>query len=258
MFHIAYKPAVLQPPKNPQEAVASRRNPCYGFGAIVDLQENIGLIAVLRGAQDAVLNTIDPDRGTKSKPIKSDLYIKQKFFHASVFAMPPLLVKEDFLTLYGNKNGLLNRKAMDEMCTVLQTHIDTQKPYLEPVRCELMPDGTVLARFAYCTTSKDDSPLLTLSQQLDPNKQFAQWDATNRLRYTTVAVAICTIDKDKLSETSLESIHSHLQQYSEKLKQLGNIDIEHFSLMNFYDKRTWSLKHITQYADVSAKQICKV
>lgn len=258
MFHMAYKPAVLQPPKNPQEAIQSRRNPCHGFAIVVDLHEHAELLAFLRGLQDVVLNRIDPDRGSKGKPIKSDLYIKQKFFHACVFGMPPLLAKKDFLILYGSNNGLLNHKAMDDMCAVLQNHLDTQKPHLEPVRCELMPDGTVLARFSYCTASKDDSPLLTLSQELDPNKQFTQWDSTNRLRYTTSAVVICVIDKDRLSEVTVQSIQSDLQQSTEQLKKVGNIDIEHIGLLNHYDKRTLSLKHTSQYADVGAKHICKL
>jgi len=172
--------------------------------------------------------------------------------------MPPLLEEKQFVEVYANEKGLLNRDAMDKMCSTMQNHLEEQKPFLEPVKCELMNnDGTILARFVYKTAIKDDAPLLTLASKLDPEKKFAQWDASNRLRYSTVTVAICVVDKDKMSE-KLEALQHQLDLASEKLKKLGNIDITQFQLISSYNKRTLSLKHISMYANIDRNNICKI
>lgn len=248
----------LLPPRNPKEAVESRRNPCYGFTIIADIQEHKELTSILTETRDQILKIIDPDREKKQRPIRSPLYIKQKFFHASIFGMPPLLEEKQFIEVFANEKGLLNRDAMNKMCSTLHTHLKEQKPSLEPVKCELMDnDGTILARFAYKTLSKDEAPLLTLASQLDPEKQFSKWDPNNRLRYTTVAVVICVVDKDKISE-KLAILQHQLDQASEKLKRLGAIDITQFQLINSYNKRTLSLKHISMYANIDLNNICKI
>jgi len=61
----------LVPPKNPKEAVESRRNPCYGFTIIADIQEHKELASILAGARDEILKIVDPDRASKQRPIRS-------------------------------------------------------------------------------------------------------------------------------------------------------------------------------------------
>ena len=97
----------LLPPKNPEEAIKSRRNSCYGFVFIADIQEHTKLVSFLKNTRDALLKIVDPDReeklaDPKRHPVRSPLYIKQSFFHASVFGMPPLVHKDDFVRLYAN------------------------------------------------------------------------------------------------------------------------------------------------------------
>ncbi len=247
----------MQPPKNPKEAIISRRNPCYGFAVLADIQENKRLMSILIETRDAILAIVDPDRALKKSPIKSPLYIKQKFFHASVFCMPPLLDQVEFINLYANKNGLLNQQTMDNLCDVLQAHLEEEKPSLTPIKFEIMSDGTILARFSYNTKSQDDAPLLTLASTLDPDKKFSQWDPTNRLRYSTVAVVLCVIDTDTLSD-KLTKLQEQLEIASQKLMDLGNIQIDPFHLISGYNKRTFSLKHFSMYAAIHSDHILKI
>src|SRR5579872_568327 len=241
----------LTAPKNPEEAIASRRNPCYGFAILADIQEQKELISILTETRDKILEIIDPDRATKKRPIRSPLYIKQKFFHAAVFGMPPLLEEKQFIEIFANENGLLNNNAMDKMCDVLSSHLQEEKPFLEPVKCEMMNnDGTILARFAYKTLKQDDAPLLALARQLDPEKKFSTWDPANQLRYMTVAVVICVIDYHKMTH-HMNTIQKQLEISSVQLKKLGNIDVNHFQFINRHDKRTLSLKHTSMYASVN-------
>ena len=239
----------MQPPKTPKEAIESRRNLCYGFGVLADLEENEHLMALLSKTRDAILNIIDPERAAKARPVKSPLYIKQKFFHAAVFGMPPLLEKNDFVRIYANEFGLLSRQAMDDMCDHLKTHLNEEEPSLTPVGFEMMKDGTILARFSYNTKSADNAPLMTLANQLDPNQKFAKWDSSNKLRNTTVAVAICVIDKDNLAD-KLSDVQELLTAASEELIRLGNMEINRFHFISDYDKRTLSLKNFSERAIV--------
>jgi hypothetical protein len=248
---------ILTPPKNSKESVESRRNPCYGFTIVVDIQENKELTMILTKTRDEILKIIDPERTRKQHPIHSPLYIKQKFFHASVFGMAPLLEEKQFVTVYAHEKGLLNPKIMDNMCTILHTHLKEERPSLEPIQCELMSDGTILARFAYKTESKDETPLLTLSSQLDPEKQFFKWDSSNRLRDKTVTIVLCVIDKDTLGK-KLKALQWQLDLTSEELKKLNNIEISQFQLISSYNKRTLSLKHISMYANIDQNKICKI
>jgi hypothetical protein len=248
----------LAQPNNPKEAIESRRNPCYGFAVVVDIQEHTKLLSILTEARNEILKIVDPDRAQKKHPIHSPLYIKQSFFHASVFGMTPLLEKEQYVNIYANENGLLDREVMDTMCDTLHTHLKQQKPSLEPDKCELInKDGTILARFTYKTEAKDDAPLFTLANQLDPEAKFSKWQANNKLRNTTVTVAICVIDKDKMSE-KLETLQHLLDHTTAELKKLDPIDITHFHLISSYDKRTLSLKHISMYANVGRDNVCKI
>jgi hypothetical protein len=247
----------LAPPVNSKAAIESRRNPCYGFAIIADVQEHKKLATMLAEARDEILKIIDPDRVTKQHPIRSPLYIKQKFFHAAVFGMQPVLESNQFVEVYGNDKGLLNRHVMDRMCDILHSHLQEQKPYLVPVKFELMNDGTILARFSYQTTTEDDAPLLTLTSQLDPEKKFSKWDPSNKLRFTTVAVAICVIDKDKMHD-ELDAIQEQLELASLKMKELGNLNVTQFQMISSYDKRTLSLKHISMYANVTTDHINRV
>ena len=97
-----------------------------------------------------------------------------------------------------------------------------------------------------------------MTQQLDPEKKFSKWDSSNRLRYTTVAVAICVLDKNKMTAQALESIQQQLDLSSQKLQDLGRIDITHFQIISSYDKRTLSLKHISLYASVGVNEVRSV
>lgn len=251
-------PKTLKPPATPKEAIESRRNPCYGFTILADLQEHQALIKILARTRDAILKIIDPDRESKKAPIRSPLYIKQKFFHASVFGIPPLSEKKQYTQIYTSEKGALNPVVMDAMCETLQSHLNKQKPYLRPMRCELMEkDGTILARFEYKTELADDAPLRSLASQLDPDQQFSQWDTSNHLRNTTVAVAICVIDKEKMP-AKLEAIQLQLHLASEQLKALGDISIQQFQFISSYDKRTLSLKHISMYACIEPSSISKI
>jgi hypothetical protein len=245
---------LLAPPRTPAEAVLSRRNPCYGFTLLADIQEQSPIKQLLEKARDQVLEIVDPERPLKQRPIRSPLYIKQKFFHAAVFGMQPLLDAEQFIEIYAN--DLLNQATMEEICDVAQTHLRKQKPFLMPVKFEMMNnDGTILARFAYKTSeTKDEAPLLSLTSQLDPNKKFAKWDSSNQLRYTTVTAAICVIDKDKMPE-KLESIQKLLATLSEELINLGRIEVTQFRLIHAYNKRTLSLKHTSTYATITEEKI---
>jgi hypothetical protein len=107
---------VLKPPQNPTEAINGRRNHCYGFTIVTSFEENPALTTLLRKTRDKILDIIDPDRHTKSRPIRSPQYIKQKFFHASVFGSQILLDRQEFIEIYANKDGLLNKDVMDSMC----------------------------------------------------------------------------------------------------------------------------------------------
>ena len=129
--------------------------------------------------------------------------------------MPPLLDKEEFIEVYANESGLLNRAAMDDMCDHLKTHLNQEEPSLTPVGFEMMKDGTILARFTYNTASEDSTPLMTLSNTLDPNQKFAKWDSSNKLRNTTVTVAICVIDKDKLTDklSDIQELYHEISFY---------------------------------------------
>ncbi len=127
-----------------------------------------------------------------------------------------------------------------------------------PLSCELIDhDGTILVRFKYDTATKEEAPLLALSRMLDPKQQFSRWDANNPSRHTTVTVALCVIDKDKLKE-KLDAIRNQLRMLFEKLQKLGNINISQFQFINHYNKRTLSLKHTSLYANVSQKHIHKI
>lgn len=248
----------LTPPSNSEEAIKSRRNPCYGFAIIANIQEHKELMSVLVDTRDEILKIIDPDRATKQHPIRSPLYIKQKFFHAAVFGMQPLLEEHQYIEIYANKNGLLNREVMDKMCDLLQAHLNEKKPYLEPVKCELMNhDGTILARFAYKTSDMDDTPLLTLASELDPEKNFSAWDMSNRLRYMTLTVAICVVDTDKITD-KLDAIKKQIEISTQKLQELGRIEVDQFQFINSYNKRTLSLKHISMYASIVPNFINRV
>ncbi len=246
----------LLSPQSPKEAIESRRNPCYGFTIVADIQEHKELLSLLKETRDEILNIIDPNRAEKQRPIKSPLYIKQKFFHATVFGMTPLLDQKQFIEIYTHEQGILNHDAMDKMCSTLQTHLDEQKPYLEPLKCELINnDGTILAKFTYKTESNDKAPLLTLANQLDPDKKFSKWDANNPSRYANVAVVICVIDKDKMNE-KLEAIQHQIDLATIKLKKLGKMDITQLHFIKSYDKRTLSLKHISIYANINRNNVC--
>ncbi len=252
---------LLAPPKNSKEAIESRRNPCYGFAVLADIQDagKEPLISLLTEIRNAVVKIVDPNRTADQHCVRSPQYIKQKFFHAAVFGMQPLLDKDPYVSLYANKHGLLNSERMKKMCEILHVHLVEQEPCLEPVKCELMSDGTILARFAYKTKNKQDgAPLLSLVTQLDPEKQFSKWDSNNQARYTTVAIAICVIDKDNMSAEKLAAIQIQLDLSSQSLEKLGALSMNQFYMVNAYDKRTLSLKHMTMYASVTAENANKV
>ncbi len=252
-----YQPRMLTAPATPKEAIASRRNPCYGFCIIADIQSNEPLLALLAKTRDVILNSLYPERTSQKSPIRSSHFIKQTFFHATVGGMTPVLKKEDFFEIYANEQGLLTHDRMDTLCEVLKRHAQ-QKPYLSPMQCELMPDGTILARFAYKTQVEDATPLLTLATQLDPAKKFVAWDAANLARYKTVAIALSVIDKDILNDITQESIKTQLASASRKMQELGSFPITQFQLINYFDKRTLSLKHIEMYASVGEEHINRV
>ena len=122
----------------------------------------------------------------------------------------------------------------------------------------MMPnDGTILARFTYETSGEEDAPLLALARFLDPGKKFAQWDASNRLRYTTVTIAICVIDTEQMKE-KMPMIQAILDETSKKLMALEEIIIHKFHFINEYHKRTFSLKHVSMCAEIGADYICKI
>lgn len=246
----------LAPPSKPKEAIESRRNPCYGFTVVADIQEQKNLVRLLEKTRDHVLLIIDPDRAIKQHPIHSPLYIKQKFFHAAVFGMQPLLDREQFISICNDENNLLSEHNIIKMVDTLHEHLQNKMPYLEPVGFEIMNDGTILARFLCKTVDDNDSPLLTLASLLDPEKKFSKWDSSNRLRYTTVTVALCVIDKEKIND-KLSLIQQQLEQASVKLQRLNNADINQFHVINF-DKRTLSMKHISLYATITKESINSV
>jgi len=171
--------------------------------------------------------------------------------------MTPLLEKKEFIEIYAHEHGLLNSEAMDQMCATLQRYLQEQKPFLHPIKCELMPkDGTILVRFAYKTETSDETPLLTLAQQLDPEKKFSAWDASNPLRYKTVTVALCVVDINEMSKEKLVLIQAVLDRASDKLSAFQDFPIEQFQFISEYDKRTWSLNHISMYAAITPDMIC--
>ena len=45
----------LTTPSNPEEAIQSRRNPCYGFAIIADIEEQKDLISLLVETRDEIL-----------------------------------------------------------------------------------------------------------------------------------------------------------------------------------------------------------
>ncbi len=207
-------------------------------------------MSLLIETRDAILKIVDPDRDNKAHPIRSPLYIKQKFFHAAVFGVPPLVDRSEFLEAYKGEESTFNSETKNRMCDTLQKHLDDEKPFLLPLKCEIMPDGTILARFAYKTVAEDDeTAVLTLGKKLDPNGQFSRWDSSNLQRYRTVAAAICVIDKDKLSE-QMPEIQKLLEEATAALIALGKVRLTNFIVIDDYDKRTISPKHMSVYRTI--------
>lgn len=234
----------LMPPGTPSEAIASRRNPCYGFCVLVNIEEHEGLIAMLRGTLCNILGIIDPERDSKPRPVKSPLYIKQKFFHAAIFGMAPLLVEDEYKEHYTSPQGLVSPRVISNMCRVLQGYLSKQKPYLVPVGYEIMRDGTILARFLYKTSSEEDEkPLMTLTDLLDLEENFPRWDPENEARNKTVTVAVCVIDTHALCD-HLPAINEILRKATIRLKTLAKVDISMLDFIEHYNKRTLSIKHI--------------
>lgn len=245
----------LSPPRNSHEAIESRRNPCHGFAVIIDMQEYAAQATLFQETLNDILKIVDPDRDKKIHPIRSHEYIKQKYFHASVFGPTPWLDKSDFLGLFGRILGLLNKQTMDKICENLHMHLNEQQPSLEPARFEIMDDGTILARYEYRTKDKDKLPLQTLANQLDPEKKFGQWDG-NPKRYQTITVALGVIDKDKMPD-KIKSIQHILNKATQKLVELGNTNIEQFHFFH-YEKRTLSLRHTQSAAVISHDNVFRV
>lgn len=240
----------LTPPANPKEAIQSRRNPCYGFAVVTNLQDHYALAALLAETRDNILQVIDPDRANKTKPIKDPRYIKQKTFHAAVFGVTPLLDREQFVQAYQGDDSAFNSEVNNRINRVIQEHLDEDKPYLEPLKCEIMGDGTILARFAYKTTNSDDeTAVLTLGKKLDPEGKFARWDTGNLQRYKTVAVAICVIDTEQLAE-KMPQIRGLLENSTTALQVLGRINITKFMVIEDYDKRTLSPNHVIKFREI--------
>lgn len=246
----------LKPPSTPAEAIIGRREKSFAFGINIYLQEHTKLMAFLTKTRDAILEIVDPGRAEKQKPIRDPNCIKVKRFHAAVFGTEPLLDVKEFADNYAHENGPLNDKALDAMCDVLKEHLASKKPSLAPLGCELMnKDGTILARFSY-QSDGDNKALSTLRQELDPEQKLSTWDANNPARKTTVTVVLCVLNTEQMPD-KLTAINELIEKSSEDLKNIGTIQINQFQLINAYDKRTLSLKHIAIYADVTAKEIIK-
>lgn len=240
----------LTAPKTAQEAIQSRRNPCYGIAIVSNLQEYPALASLLTEMRDVILQIIDPDRKNKVRPIKDPRYIKQKTFHAAVFGITPLLDRSEFVQTYTGENSAFNADINNRINQILQKHLDEDRPYLEPLKCEIMPDGTILARFAYKTiNAEDETAVLTLGKQLDPEGKFARWDMGNTQRYKTVAVAICVIDPEQLAD-KMPQIHSSIEKLTTSLQALGKININRFTVIEDYDKRTLSPKHVIKFREI--------
>ncbi|MDO8954284.1 MAG: hypothetical protein Q7V63_05485 [Gammaproteobacteria bacterium] len=239
--------SVLQAPKTPAEAIKSRRQPCYGFSVIINLSTNTELIRSLETTRDHIIAIIDPDRASKPHPVRSESYIKQKAFHAAIFGIPPLTDKEEFLESR-KTDGRLFSEISARINESLPAHLREDKPFLKPMQFELRPDGSLGARFQYETRSAGAGegipPLRSLKTRWDPENKLASWDTTNPLRDSTVFVVLCVIDTALIPADKLTQIYCLLESATAELLKLGQHAITQFQLIEAFDKRTLSDRHV--------------
>lgn len=263
---IKREPELLQPPKTPAEAIQSRRNPCYGFCIVVDARAtpnpaelasfDTELLDTFKTTQQKILDVVAPTR-FRDRPNRSSQYIKQRFFHGAVAGMRPLMDQEHFVRLYLADDKPVSESELIHMSEKLQIYLREMKPTLKPVGFEIMPtDGTVVLRLKYQTATDDPKPLFNLVETLDPDSHFPKWDASNVLRNTTIAVAICVIDLGSLSTTQLESIRAMLNEASRYVvENFSTLHLNGFWQISSFDKRTLSPFHIKMHSHISESNI---
>lgn len=256
-----HEPAFLQPPKTPAEAIQSRRNPCYGFCIVIDARTSPNpaelssfdteVLEVLKTIQKKIVDVVvAPQRFLEP-------YIKQRFFHGAVAGMRPVLDQEAFVSLYLADDKPVSESALQSMSEKLKVYLRDMRPTLTPVGFEIMPtDGTVVMRLKCQTATNDPKPLFTLSETLDPAGHFPKWDASNVLRNTTIAVAICVIDLTPLSTTQLSSIHAMLDEASRCfVDKFSTLHVNGFWQISLFDKRTLSPFHIKVHSHITEHAI---
>lgn len=258
----------LQPPTTPAEAIQSRRNPCYGFCVVVDARTtsnpaelasfDSNILDVFKAVQNKILDTVAPER-FRDRPNRSSQYIKQRFFHGSVAGVRPLLDQEAFARLYLGDDQPVSDAALQSMSETLQMMLRDTRPTLSPVGFEIIPtDGTVVMRLRYQTAIDDPKPLFTLAQTLDPSGHFLKWDATNVMRNTTIAVAICVIDLRSLSVEQMDCIRATLDEATRYcVDNFSTLPINGFWQISSFDKRTLSPFHIKMHSHITEHGIVR-
>ena len=240
-------------PNNPREAVESRKNEWYGFAVVVDARSKPDS-AELASFDEEFLSLFKKIQGGILASLNPRDYAKQEFFHGSIFGMTPLKEKLEYLALYADSEGILNSDRLETMAARFQTYLNVSKPALSPAKCELLEDGSVVARFNY-VVSDDEKPLLTLAERIDPEMLFPKWGPTNTLHNTTVAVVIAVIDLNKTSELQENRIRKVLDEVNVYFKTTAHIEINGFWLISFYEQRTLSINAIEVFSHIGHDKI---
>ncbi len=239
-------PQTMMAPTNPQEAIKSRRDSCYGLAVVAYMEQFPDSNQFLAEIRDDINGIVD-------LATKSSQYSKVKSLHAAVAGSAPYITLEDYTAseFYKNKerrDEFGDKEFLCHMEQELQEYLRTEQPILMPVSLEFKngpgEDGTVLARYKWVPKTPDERPLVSLKQRLDPQTIVPAWDPNNRLRETTVAVSLCVADvrDEPLKAKKIKEI---LAAKSECFRQKGELSINKFTIVE-YDKRTLTQKRHTQ------------
>lgn len=237
----------INSPKTPSESIMSRRKNCFGPALVVDIQSFPQVHDLCQRTLKSIISIIDPEREKSPFPRKSPKYIKQKYFHASVFSMTPFVNEEDFEKFYFSKAGLDGAWFLKEMQEKAQKYLIEKEPELIPQAFEYNEAlGTIFARYTFEPKDFDPhntnaAPLLDLSRILDPTGKFPIWDS-NPYRHRSVAIVLCALDVEDINEK--QKIKLILKENSEKLKTIGPLKITNLITIDKYNKRTLSEEHI--------------
>lgn len=244
---------VLKPPKDPSAAIASRRNPCYGYAVVSYFEQNSPeMNTQLMEFRNGIIAIVDPERNLKKHPRKLMHLIKNKSLHASLYGSTPFLKKSDYFDFYQAPDGAQSGRLFEDMRDKLKTFLDTKKPILKPMQLEYREDGTIIARFEVITQDGDNRPLVTLKTDFDSSlkQQGPTWDP-NPLRDSTLAVVLC-VTSLSIDSTESDSLQQYLAEKNLEFTRQPAIPMNHCSIIDYYDKRTLTReKHANTFAEVS-------